>query len=232
MTQTIDCIAADYNAILRHEYETIRKQTKDGTLPLNERIEACERASSAYIIAQDEEWERKKQRAADEGRSVNTVPIQYRDAGLLERLADVLMDEYLTWDHHDKMNVVENPILSRWQIDFRHRRESTLEDVYTGKNDATIGRKRGSDGVKHRVYDYMTTERDMSLIPSEHLDLYGALDGAGLTDRQRQAIELVYFEGLTQELASCEMGISRRTFRETIEVAEKKLIAFCTRHFT
>lgn len=209
MTQTIDCIATDYNAILHHEYETIRKQTKDGTLPLNERIEACERASSAYVLAQDEEWERKKQRAVDEGRSVNTVPIQYRDAGLLERLADVLMDEYLSWDHHDKMNVVENPILSRTQTLLRHRKESTLEDVYTGKNDATIGRKRGSDGAKHRVYDYMTPERDMSLIPSEHLDLYGALDGAGLTDRQRQAVDLVYFEGLTQADAAERMGIHR-----------------------
>lgn len=210
MTQSTDYYySADYNATLRHEYETIRKQTKAGTLPLNERIEACDRACVAYVIAQDEEWERKRQRAIDEGRSVNTVPIQLRDAGALERLADVLMDEYLTWDHHDKMNVVENPILSRTQMLLRHRKESSLEDVYTGKNDATIGRKRGSDGAKHRLYDYMTPERDMALVPSEHLDLYGALDGAGLTDRQRQAIELVYFEGLTQADAADRMGIHR-----------------------
>src|SRR5690625_2433181 len=209
MTQTIDCISADYNATLLQDYETIRKQTKAGTLPLNKRIEACERACVAYVIAQDEEWERKKQRAADEGRSVNTVPIQYRDAGALERLADVLMDEYLTWDHHDKMNVVENPILSRTQTLLRHRKESLLEDVYTGKNDATIGRKRGSDGAKHRVYDYMTPERGKSLIPSKHLDLNGALDGSGLTDKQRQVVELVYVEGLTQADAAERMGIHR-----------------------
>src|SRR5690625_1703504 len=92
MTQSTDYYSADYNATLRHEYETIRKQTKAGTLPLNERIEACDRACVAYVIAQDEEWERKRQRAIDEGRSVNTVPIQLRDAGALERLADVLMD--------------------------------------------------------------------------------------------------------------------------------------------
>src|SRR5699024_2403857 len=140
MTQSIDCISADYNATLRQDYETIRKQTKAGTLPLNERIEACERASSAYVLAQDEEWERKRQRAIDEGRSVNTVPIQLRDAGALERLADVLMDEYLSWDHHDKMNVVENPILSRRRTLLRHRKESTLADEYTGKNAAPLDR--------------------------------------------------------------------------------------------
>lgn len=230
MTQTIDWIAADYNATLRHEYETIRKQTKAGTLPLNERIEACERASSAYVIAQDEEWERKRQRAIDEGRSVNTVPIQYRDAGALERLADVLMDEYLTWDHHDKMNVVENPILSRTQTLLRHRKESPLEDVYTGKNDATIGRKRGSGGEKHRVYDYMTPERDMSLIPSEHLDLYGALDGAGLTGRQRQAIELVYFEGLTQADAAERMGVGQDVISRRLSASVGKISEYMAKY--
>ena len=80
MTQTIDCIAADYNATLRHEYETIRKQTKAGTLPLNERIEACERASSAYVLAQDEEWERKRQRAIDE--AVPSIQFRYSSAML------------------------------------------------------------------------------------------------------------------------------------------------------
>src|SRR5690625_398788 len=230
MTQTIDYVAADYNATLRHEYETIRKQTKAGTLPLNERIEACDRACVAYVIAQDEEWERKRQRAIDEGRSVNTVPIQLRDAGALERLADVLMDEYLSWDHHDKMNVVENPILSRWQTQFRHKRESTLEDVYTGKDDATIGRKRGSDGAKHRVYDYMTPERDMSLIPSEHLDLYGALDGAGLTDRQRQAIELVYLEGLRQADAAERMGVGQVVISRRLSASVGKIREYMAKY--
>src|SRR5699024_11722716 len=135
MTQTIDCISADYNAVLRREYETKRKQTKAGTLPLNERIEACERACVAYVIAQDEEWERKKQRAINEGKSVNTVPIQYRDAGALDRLADLLMHEYLTWDHHDKMNVVENPILSEDQMKLRRIREIPFPTVPYAIND-------------------------------------------------------------------------------------------------
>src|SRR5699024_2023258 len=189
-----------------------------------ERIAEIEDAINRYIVAQDVDFEGKRAKAVAEGRSVNTVPIQYRNQPLLDALADLLMYEYLTWSHHDKMNIVENPILSKSQTSYRHHKELRLADVYTGgEGDATIGRRTDHDGVKRRVYDYMTPDRDMSLIPPEYLDLYDALDSAGLTDRQRQAIELVYFEGMTQEDAAKEMGVSRATLRTNIDRALIKL---------
>src|SRR5699024_6448771 len=166
MTQTINSTSTDYNAILRHEYETIRKQTKDGTLPLNERIEACERACVAYVIAQDEEWERKKQRAIDEGKSVNTVPIQYRDAGALDRLADVLMHEYLTWSHPDNMSIVEDPVLSDTQR-FERFNQIPSERVYyrkedfVGSSNAIVNRESGdnNDPKEYPLYRPNQTAR-------------------------------------------------------------------------
>lgn len=44
----------------------------------------------------------------------------------------------------------------------------------------------------------------------ESVDLYALLDNANLTDRQRQAIDLVYFEDMTQEQAAKVMGVTRQ----------------------
>src|SRR5699024_8455492 len=96
------------------------------------------------------------------------------------------------------------------QMRYRQRNETNLADVYSGKNEDSVGRKRDGRGGNKRRYDYMTPERDMALVPTSYLDLYNALDNAGLTDRQRQAIELVYFQGLTQADAGAEMGVSQQ----------------------
>lgn len=44
----------------------------------------------------------------------------------------------------------------------------------------------------------------------ESVDLYALLENANLTDRQRQAIDLVYFEDMTQEQAAKVMGVTRQ----------------------
>src|SRR5690625_3591973 len=207
---------SDYNEELRHTYDKLRAKVERGELPIDQRIKAVDNAVKAYVAAQDEDFEHKRAKAIDEGRSPNTVPIQLRDSWALHRMADLLMHEYLTWSHHDKMNIVDNPILSDSQANYRRRKEAVLSEVYTGKGDVTIGRKRGPDGDKRRIYDYMTPERDMSLVPTEHLDLYSAMDDARLTNRQREAIELVYFVGMTQEDAGAEMGVKKNTLNEIL----------------
>lgn len=222
--------AEDYNAELRNTYEELRAKVERGELPLDERIKAVDEAVTAYVTAQDADFAAKRAKAIAEGRSPNTVPIQLRDSWALHRMADLLMYEYLTWSHHDKINIVDNPILSDTQANYRRRREAPLADVYTGKNDVTIGRQRGHDGIKRRIYDYMTPERDMAPSPAKHIDLHAAIDRAGLTNRQRQAISLVYFEGLTQAAAAERMGVSRRTLRSTIGDAMAKIIAEISRH--
>ncbi|NUJ19716.1 DUF134 domain-containing protein, partial [Bacillus glycinifermentans] len=55
------------------------------------------------------------------------------------------------------------------------------------------------------------------------LDLHKAIELADLTDRQREAIRLVYFEDLTQVEAGKRMGISRITLREYVEAAAEKI---------
>lgn len=132
---------------------------------------------------------------------------------VLSRLAWYIVFDEMTDGNPHKVASEEYPILSEPQYSTRLKREKSLSDVYTGKNDETIGRYTDYEGVKRRVYDYMTPERDKSLLPSRYLDLYNAIENAGLTNRQREAIELVYFEGLTQEVAADVSGVSRATLR-------------------
>lgn len=54
-------------------------------------------------------------------------------------------------------------------------------------------------------------------------DLATAIERAGLTNRQRQALALVYGEDLTQEAAGERMGIRRETVVRLISVAETKI---------
>jgi RNA polymerase sigma factor (sigma-70 family) len=51
------------------------------------------------------------------------------------------------------------------------------------------------------------------------IDLATAIERAGLTDRQRQAIDLVYGEDLTQRDAGERLGIAQNTLSEALERA-------------
>lgn len=148
---------------------------------------------------------------------------QMPSSAVLSRLAWYIDLDHMTDRNAHKASQAEYPILSEHQLAYRRKHESTLENVYTGKNDATIGRYTDHDGKKRRIYDYMTPERDMALMPTEHLDLYTALDSAGLTARQREAVDLVYFEGMTQEDAAEQMGVSRASLRTNIDRSISKL---------
>ncbi|MCY8472423.1 sigma factor-like helix-turn-helix DNA-binding protein [Bacillus halotolerans] len=55
------------------------------------------------------------------------------------------------------------------------------------------------------------------------IDIHKALDAAGLTDRQRQAIELVYFGELTQAEAGERMGIARDVVSRHCSAACEKI---------
>jgi len=152
--------------------------------------------------------------------SANSIVEQYIEANgkrppasVLSRLAAYIDLDHTTDSNPHKASADEYPVLSGHQLKRRRDREMTLSNVYTGDGDTTIGRYTDHDGIKRRIYDYMTPKKDNALIPSLHLDLYNALDNAGLTERQRQAIELVYFEGMTQEAAADVMGVSRASLR-------------------
>jgi DNA-directed RNA polymerase specialized sigma24 family protein len=57
------------------------------------------------------------------------------------------------------------------------------------------------------------------------IDLHTAIERAGLTDRQRQAIALVYFEDLTQADAGKLMGVRQDTVSKLVKSALAKIAA-------
>jgi len=137
-------------------------------------------------------------------------------SAVLSRLAWYIVFDEMTDSHPDKVTRRETPFLSEHQEKYRQNRERSISDVYTGKNDVTVGKYRDHGGSKRRIYDYLTPVHDKALLPAKYLDLYDALENAGLTDRQRQAIELVYFEGMTQEDAGAAMGVKKNTVNEIL----------------
>jgi len=54
-------------------------------------------------------------------------------------------------------------------------------------------------------------------------DLQTAIDRAGLTDRQRQALRLVYVEDLTQESAGERLDCTKQTVNRLINVGTAKI---------
>lgn len=155
---------------------------------------------------------------------------EFPDESVLNRLAWYIVFDEMTKNDPHKVAMTEYPILSDYQMDTRHKREKSLANVYTGVNDEVIGRYADQSGMKRKIYDYMTPERDMSLVPSKYLDLYNALDNAGLTDRQRQAIELVYFEGMTQEDAAKAMCIKQPNVKAYMDAGIGKLRDYMAGH--
>lgn len=210
---------SDYLIELRATYEVLRTKVRAGELPLEPRINAINDTVTRYVAHQDAHFDAMRDRG-------KTPPIQYRHSDVLDRLADLILHEELTWSHPDKMTIVDYPIMSGSQHKLRLIREQLIEELITGKDVETIGRKRTEDGSMVRVYDYMTPSHDNGLVPVEYLDLYTALEGAKLTTRQRQALNLVYFEGLTQEDTADAMGVSQPAIAKFMREGYSKIKLF------
>ncbi|WP_339306885.1 sigma factor-like helix-turn-helix DNA-binding protein [Paenibacillus sp. FSL R5-0519] len=57
------------------------------------------------------------------------------------------------------------------------------------------------------------------------VDLHSAINSAGLTDRQTEAIAFVYGFDVTQAEAARQMGVSREAVTQLIEAAAEKMAA-------
>lgn len=57
------------------------------------------------------------------------------------------------------------------------------------------------------------------------VDLHSAINSAGLTDRQAEAIAFVYGIDVTQAEAARQMGVSREAVTQLIEAAAEKMAA-------
>ncbi|NMW10789.1 sigma factor-like helix-turn-helix DNA-binding protein [Bacillus velezensis] len=99
-----------------------------------------------------------------------------------------------------------------------HRKDREFHAAYALDN---------AEGVKLLLADYqkfVSRKRCGDYAAVEVLiDIHKAIELAGLTDRQRQAIELVYFGELTQAETGERMGISRISVREYLEAASEKI---------
>mgnify|MGYP001084415320 CR=1 FL=1 len=99
-----------------------------------------------------------------------------------------------------------------------HRKEREFDATYALDN---------AEGVKLLLADYQKFvsrkrcgDYDAATIL---IDIHKALELANLTDRQRQALELVYFGELTQAEAGERMGISREAVKLYLLKAAEKI---------
>ncbi|MCM3276290.1 RNA polymerase subunit sigma [Bacillus velezensis] len=100
-----------------------------------------------------------------------------------------------------------------------HRKDREFNAAYALDN---------AEGVKFLLADYqkfVSRKRCGDYAAVEVLiDIHKAIELAGLTDRQRQAIELVYFGELTQTEAGERMGIAQKNVNEALDRASEKLV--------
>ncbi|MEH6974993.1 sigma-70 family RNA polymerase sigma factor [Bacillus sp. JJ675] len=111
----------------------------------------------------------------------------------------------------------EAVVIGKVKIDL-HRKDREFETTYALDN---------AEGVKTLLSDYpkfVSRKRLGEYEAAEVLiDLHKAIELADLTDRQREAIRLVYFEDLTQVEAGKRMGIAQQNVSDPIDRAAEKI---------
>lgn len=205
----------DYNAKLAEDYTEIKRKVERGMLPLVARNPAIDKATTEYAIAQ----------AVYFGGKQNP-PIAFRDAGALEKYADLVLYEELKWSHPDKMTIVAYPIMSDRQAEEREEKFTPKAELqygdlrYLGKRKVSACNDDGTTVGHRRIIENKVAELTSVELSA---DMQNALENAGLTDRQRQAIDLVFFENMTQEEAAEVMGIGQPNVKAYINASLRKL---------
>ena len=211
----------DYNAKLYDDLADISARVKRGMLPLVARNPALERATAAYALAQ-----------ADHYAGLRNPPVALRNSRAMDSAADLVLYEELTWSHPDKMAIVEYPVMS-----------DRGEQSYYGKYLQHPDLEREDDRRLGRRKTHFTDEAGTPQVRSTHMPrnhsewvaedvidrLYDALEHAGLTDRQREAVDLHYFGNLTQEAVALEMGVSQPAVFKFLKAATTKLHDYMTK---
>lgn len=220
-------MANDYNAQLAKDYALIHDKVSRGMLPLVARNPAIAAATNDYVLAQAEMYDAKRAGG-------RVVPIPFRNSDALDRFADLIMYEELKWSHPDKMSIVDYPITSE-------RYEQSYFEKYTPHSDLQYGDRRYTGRRK----TYFTDDKGAPQVRNSRvvvpydplieqtadiLDLYDALEKAGLTARQREAIDLVYFENMTQEEAAEVMSVNKSNVNVYIASALRKLNEYMTKN--
>ena len=148
-------------------------------------------------------------------------------------LSAMILNEELSDKHPDKMTREEYPIMSDTQEEVREYKYKPHDDLlygdrrFNGRRKTAFTDDYGAPQVRNnRMLGVHDGEMDRVV---SYLDLYNALDNAGLTGRQQEAIELVYFCNMTQEEAADVMGVShKRIVGKYIQKAIWKLKIYLT----
>lgn len=202
-------------------------------LPLVARNPTIEKVVGEYALAHAEYYET----ARNDGKN---PPINYKDNNALDRFANLVMHEELTWSHPDKMSIVEYPVMSDRNEEAYYGKHTLKGELPFGELrflGATRSLERSDEGGKKEdvMPSYIPKRR---LLPSSDpmieavgvsVDLYGALDNAGLTARQREAIERVYFDNMSQTDAAVVMGVTQQAVAKFERTALSKLHAYMTK---
>ncbi|MCY9220598.1 DUF134 domain-containing protein [Bacillus licheniformis] len=113
----------------------------------------------------------------------------------------------------DKTTKLEAVIIGTVKVDL-HRKDREFEAAYALDN---------AEGVKTLLSDYPKFVSRKRLGEYEAaevlLDLHNAIELADLTERQREAVRLVYFEDLTQVEAGKRMGVGKDSVNHLINRA-------------
>ena len=187
MTESINKYYHDKITTLYDEYKDAKIRTGEGT-SVSERLVNTEAITEHYYKT----YGRRAPRA------------------ILSRLATYLLLDTLADPHPDKMARDEYPVMSYSQTGRYFARNGTLApEPYT--QESVMGRKSSAKEWGSGNSDTLLFADDPMLSSViEKADLHTLLDNAKLTDRQRQAIDLVYFEDMTQEQAASVMGVTRQ----------------------
>lgn len=100
-----------------------------------------------------------------------------------------------------------------------HSKERVLETKYHALNSAEGVRLLLGDyyALKLRRYNGDTAASDILI------DLHTAIERAGLTDRQRQALRMVFIEDMSQVDVAHELRVSKQTVNRLVSVALAKV---------
>lgn len=196
--------AHDYTSELIDE--AYRRKADDKPVASHERVQKADELCEAHY-AQIGQW-----------------PVE----SVLTRLAWYIVFDEMTDPHPDKVSREEYPVLSKSQ-EKRRQREVPSKNVYFDKRDyvgfRTVYEKDDREGSgrvrKYPIYNEASDKKAEKHVTG--IDVMELLNNANLTERQREAIKLTFFDGLTQEQAAKVLGVQKSTINEHLTIALRKL---------